>query len=121
MNTHVEYRRHMHQAASEPMSTAAADAIANHLAVGRDPSLASAPTHALTTATGKHIAWVRPTELHTFASPIIGRGIDLHAELVRRARQGPRQARQARRVAQRLAPVRRSPALDSPSQEGISL
>jgi hypothetical protein len=120
MNTHAEYRRHMHQAqaAPEPTTTAATDAIANHLAVGRDPSLASTPTHALTTATGKHIAWVRPTELHTFASPIIGRGIDLHAELMRRARQGPRQAR---RAAQRLAPVRRSPALDIPSQEGISL
>lgn len=118
MNTHAEYCRHMHQAAPEPQATAASEAIANHLAVGRDPSLASTTSHALTTATGTHVAWVRPTELHTFASPIIGRGIDLHAELVRRARQGPRQARQA---AQRLAPARRSPALDSPSQEGISL
>jgi len=120
MNTHAEYRRHMHQAqaAPEPATTAAADAIANHLAVGRDPSLASTPPHALTTATGKHVAWVRPTDLHTFASPIIGRGIDLHAELMRRARQGPRQAR---RAAQRLTPARRSPGLDSASQEGISL
>ncbi|MEP9383375.1 hypothetical protein [Nocardioides sp. KR10-350] len=118
MNTHAEYRRHAHQAAPEPPTTAAADSIANHLAVGRDPSVASTPTHALTTATGKHIAWVRPTELHTFASPIIGRGIDLHAELMRRARQGPRQAS---RAAQRLAPARRSPALDNASQEGISL
>jgi hypothetical protein len=118
MNTHAEYRRHMHQAAPEQQTTAASEAIENHLAVGRDPSLASTTSHALTTATGKHVAWVRPTELHTFASPIIGRGIDLHAELMRRARQGPRQAR---RGAQRLAPARRSPALDTASQEGISL
>lgn len=120
MNSHAEYRRHMHQAqaAPEPPTTAASEAIENHLAVGRDPSLAPATSHALTTATGKHVAWVRPTELHTFASPIIGRGIDLHAELVRRARQGPRHAR---RAAQHLAPARRSPALDPASQEGISL
>jgi hypothetical protein len=118
MNTHAEYRRHMHQAAPEPQAIAASDAIENHLAVGRDPSLTSTPTRALTTATGRHVAWVRPTELHTFASPIIGRGIDLHAELMRRAKQGPRRAR---RAAQRLAPARRSPALDSASQEGISL
>lgn len=117
MNTHAEYRRHVQQAAPEP-ATAESDAIENHLAVGRDPSVASTPPHALTTATGKHVAWVRPTELHTFASPIIGRGIDLHAELMRRARQGPRQARGA---AHRLAPARRSPALENPSQEGISL
>jgi hypothetical protein len=118
MNTHAEYRRHMHQAAPEATTIAASDAIENHLAVGRDPSLASTTPHALTTASGRHVAWVRPTELHTFASPIIGRGIDLHTELVRRARQGPRQAR---RAAQRLSPARRSPALDPASQEGISL
>lgn len=118
MNTHAEYRRHAHQTATEPTTTAAPEAIANHLAVGRDPSLASTPSHALTTATGKHVAWVRPTELHTFASPLIGRGIDLHVELVRRARQGPRQAG---RAAQRLSPAHRSPALDPASQEGISL
>lgn len=120
MNTHAEYRRHVHQAAPEPPTTAASDAIENqnHLVVGRDPSVSSTPPHALTTATGKHVAWVRPTELHTFASPIIGRGIDLHAELMGRTRQAPRQAR---RAARRLAPARRSPALDNTSQEGISL
>ncbi len=118
MNTHAEYRRHVHQAAPEPPTTAASDAIENHLAVGRDPSVASTPPHALTTATGKHVAWVRPTELHTLASPIVGRGIDLHAELMRRTRQAPRQGR---RAARRLAPARLSPALDNASQEGISL
>jgi hypothetical protein len=34
----------------------------------------------------KHVAWVRPTELASYAGPMVGRGIDLHAELVRRAR-----------------------------------
>lgn len=117
MNTHAEYRRHVHQPAPEPPTAVAPDADENHLAVGRDPSLTSTPP-TLTTATGKHIAWVRPSELHTVASPLIGRGIDLHAELLRRARQGPRRAS---RAAQRLTPARRSPALESTSQEGISL
>lgn len=117
MNTHAEYRRHMHQPAPEPTAVPQSETPENHLAVGRDPSLATTST-ALTIATGKHVAWVRPTELHTFASPLIGRGIDLHAELLRRARQGPRQAN---RAAQRLTPARRSPALNSTSQEGISL
>ena len=117
MNAHAEYRRHMHKPAPESTAVAQPEAPENHLAVGRDPSLA-ATTTALTTATGKHVAWVRPTELHTFASPLIGRGIDLHAELLRRARQGPRKANHA---VQRLTPSRRSAALDSTSQEGISL
>src|SRR4051812_44667899 len=116
MNTHAEYRRHVHQPAPGPPAAVMPHAVENHLAVGRDPSLNSTSA-AMTTATGKHIAWIRPTDLHTFASPIIGRGIDLHAELVRRARQGPRRVG---RAAQRLAPERHSPALDSTSQEGIS-
>lgn len=117
MNTHAEYRRHMHQPAPEPPNGEISQAVENHLAVGRDPSLNST-SPAVTTATGKRIAWIRPTDLHTFASPIIGRGIDLHAELLQRVRQGPRRAGGA---AQRLTPARRSPALNSTSQEGISL
>jgi len=115
MNTHAEYRRHMHQPAAEPPTGEISEAVENHLAVSRDPSLNAAPP---TTVTGRHVAWVRPTELHTFASPVIGRGIDLHAELMRRARQGPGRVG---RAARRLAPARQSPALDSTTPEGISL
>jgi hypothetical protein len=90
MNTHAEYRRHIQQPQSTDQTPTAAEAVANHLAVRRDPSLRS-PTQGLSTAAGRHIAWVRPTDLHTYAGQAIGRGIDLQAELIRRLRQSPRQ------------------------------
>jgi hypothetical protein len=117
VNTQAEYRRHTYQPATEPAADAQPETPENHLAVGHDPSLNTTST-ATGTAPRRHIAWLRPTELHTFASPLIGRGIDLHAELMRRARQGPRQANRAMR---HLGQPRRSPALDSTSQEGITL
>jgi len=107
MNTHSEYRRHMHQPAAEQPIGEISQAVENHLAVGRDLSLNAASPK---TATGRRVAWVRPTELHTFVNPIIGRGIDLHAELMQRARQEPRRVGRATR---RLAQAHQSPALDS--------
>jgi hypothetical protein len=85
VNTHSEYRRHGYQPPDPPAPSAETEA--SELARHRDPSLA--------TATGtpavaqKHVAWVRPTELASYAGPLVGRGIDLHAEFVRRARRAP--------------------------------
>lgn len=68
--------------------------------------------------TTKSVAWIRPTELTTYLAPLVGRGIDLHTELVRRARSGPRTAAHALhgRV---LGPV--SPASHVTRAEGPSL
>lgn len=86
MNTHAEYRRHSYRPPEPPVpnTEAAASALARH----RDPSLSPAEAHAPAKAP-KGIAWVRPTELASYVAPMVGRGIDLHAELIRRARRTP--------------------------------
>ena len=112
MNTHAEYRRHNYR--PDPPSTAPTEAEISRLAHHRDPSLAAAPPSALR---AKQIAWVRPTELATYAAPMVGRGIDLQAELVRRARRTPTTAT---RGFHRAAPTR-SPEAPAPREEGLGL
>lgn len=112
MNTHAEYRRHSYQA--DPPSTAPTEAEISQLAHHRDPSLTTAPP---STPKSKQIAWVRPSELATYAAPMVGRGIDLQAELVRRARRTPATAT---RGFHRPAPAT-SPATPAPRQEGLGL
>lgn len=92
MNTHAEYRRHSYRPPEPPAPSAepAPSALARHL----DPSLRSAEAQARPTAR-KGVAWVRPTELASYVTPMVGRGIDLHAELVRRARRTPVTTRRA--------------------------
>ncbi len=118
MNTHDEYRRHTQPSASATPEMPSAEEM-NHLARHGDPSLAARHQADLVTPSGKRIAWVRPTELHSYAGSAIGRGIDLQAELSRRAACAPRTA--ARSVS-RLAPplTRRGPAA-STIQEGLQL
>jgi hypothetical protein len=89
VNAHAEYRRHLPPSANTKPSSPAIDALANHLAVRSDPTLVISPTTTAAAPTGKRITWVRPTELASFATPAIGRGIDLHAHLVRRGRSAP--------------------------------
>ena len=118
MNTHAEYRRHSYRPPDGPPSVPDAEAAISHLARHRDPSLAGTTT---TTPPdrSKRIAWVRPTELASFASPVIGRGIDLQAELVRRARRTPvTTTRSVRRTAN---PSLHSPEPPAPRQEGLEL
>lgn len=98
MNTHAEYRRHSYRPPDPPASAprpvpnteAAASALARH----RDPSLSATGAHAPARAP-KGIAWIRPTELASYVTPMVGRGIDLHAELIRRARRTPVTTRRA--------------------------
>lgn len=87
MNTHTEYRRHSHRLTEAPMTSPDTDEAASELAHHRDPSLRSEGRPP--TSTAKGIAWIRPTELATYVAPMVGRGIDLHAELIRRARRTP--------------------------------
>jgi hypothetical protein len=114
VNTHAEYRRHSYR--PEPQIPAAdAEQAINQLAHHRDPSLATAGTSQQFPS--KRIAWVRPTELANLATPIVGRGIDLQAELIRRARRTPATTTRA---------VRRSIHSTTPrptqvTQEGVQL
>lgn len=85
MNTHSEYRRHGHQPPEPPAPQP--ETAASELARHRDPSLSAESSNPAIAQ--KHVAWVRPTELASYAGPMVGRGIDLHAELVRRARRAP--------------------------------
>jgi hypothetical protein len=85
VNTHSEYRRHGYQPPEPP--TPQPETAASELARHRDPSLAA--ENSKPAIAQKHVAWVRPTELASYAGPMVGRGIDLHAELLRRARRAP--------------------------------
>ena len=93
MNTHSEYRRHGYQPPESP--TPQPETAASELARHRDPSLAAECRPPAISQ--KHVAWVRPTELASYAGAMVGRGIDLHAELVRRARRAPITASRAMR------------------------
>ena len=116
MNTHAEYRRHVHESSPAPEPEAPRADETSALAHHADPSLA--PTGP-TTPSGKRIAWVRPSELHSYAGAVIGRGIDLQAELARRAQRAPQAiTRSARRAAPHI--THRGPAT-SATQEGIQL
>lgn len=121
MNTHVVYLRHPQQTGVEPSASGPAEAqfptVMNHLAVSRDPSLRSTqPMPGATTAS--HVAWIRPTEVHAYAGHAVGRGLDLHAELMRRARRSPRQLT---RTARQLFTRTGSATNRATDQEGIQL
>ena len=97
----AEYRRHGYQPPEPP--DAEAGAAANELARHRDPSL-TAQTRTPENPQ-KRIAWIRPTDLASYAGPMVGRGIDLQAELLRRARRTPITAtRTLRRAAPNTPP-----------------
>jgi len=87
VNTHAEYRRHSYRPPERSTPAGSAEQTASELARHRDPSLRlEAPA---AEQTQKRIAWVRPTELGSYIGPMVGRGIDLQTELVRRARRTP--------------------------------
>jgi hypothetical protein len=116
VNTHAEYRRHSYRPPEPAAPVQASQAATSELAHHRDPSLAAgakAPT-----PTAKGIAWIRPTELATYSAPMVGRGIDLHAELIRRARRGPTTTT---RTLQRRIPHSASPPPLANRTEGPSL
>jgi hypothetical protein len=119
VNTHDEYRRHTQKPAASATPDAPTAEEVNQLARFRDPSLTSRNQAALVTPSGKRIAWVRPTELHSYAGSVIGRGIDLQAELARRAARAPRTA--ARSVRRATPPLTRRGPAASTAQEGLQL
>jgi len=115
VNTHAEYRRHGHRLPEQPMADPAIGATASELAHHRDPSLRPPAT---TPAARRGIAWVRPTDIAMYAAPMVGRGIDLHAELIRRARRTPATTTRALNRGQQELPSPRPPVS---RQEGLQL
>ena len=114
MNTHAEYRRHSYRPPEQP---AAADAVEPRCQRARSPSRSVPPVGpAGREQTQKRVAWVRPTELASYVGPMVGRGIDLQAELVRRARRTPTTAT---RTLRHSAPHR--PTTSAASPEGLGL
>lgn len=87
MNTHTEYRRHGYRPPDPTVRSEDGEAATSALTHHRDPSLAIGRNDA--TPQAKGVAWIRPTELAAYAAPMIGRGIDLQAELIRHARRSP--------------------------------
>lgn len=114
MNTHAEYRRHSYQPPERPSPSEAVDPAASELARHRDPSLRS--DEPAREQSQKRVAWVRPTELGSYLGPTVGRGIDLQAELVRRARRAPTTTT---RTLRHPAPLRSATPTASP--EGLGL
>ena len=112
MNTHAEYRRHSYRSPEQPASTV--DPAASELARHGDPSLQH--EQPARERTQKRVAWVRPTELGSYVGTMVGRGIDLQAELVRRARRTPTTAT---RTLRHSAPNR--PTTSAASPEGLGL
>lgn len=120
MNTHAEYRRHSHQPPKRPpegSQIGVPDGAMSPPAVHGDPSQRPAPPGIA--PSGKRIAWIRPTELATYAAPLVGRGIDLQAELIRRARRSPVTAVRATGGVVRHSASRRSPVTSQ--REGLQL
>jgi hypothetical protein len=132
MNTHEPYERQMDRTLDDAVSAAhtaereaAAGQEVSPFAVHRDPSHPQPqPQPAENEATGRSgpgVAWVRPTELPALlGSPWVGRGIDLQAELTRRARRAPARGagrmRQVTRTA--ISPVEATPTTGA---EGVEL
>ena len=114
MNTHAEYRRHSYRPPERPSPAEGVEPTANELARHRDPSLG--PDEPVREQAQKRTAWVRPTELGSYLGPMVGRGIDLQTELVRRARRTPATTT---RTLRHSGPDRS--ATPTVSQEGLGL
>lgn len=118
MNTHSEYRRHGYQPPDE--TTAQPEAEMSELSRHRDPQLAT--QGGATAIANKHVAWIRPTELASYAGPMIGRGIDLEAELIRRTRRAPITAARTVRGPTPTAPIApTAPPTAANHTEGLQL
>lgn len=120
MNTNEPYdrlsERSLEEATPLPEHTAEVAALAVH----RDPSQPAAHAGPEPTPAKPTVAWVRPTDLPGFlGAPLTRRGIDLQAELTRRARHAP--ARAGHRII-RLAIARPDPPTSTAAtREGLGL
>lgn len=121
MNTATPYDRNPGR--QLPESSAQLEAptqVPSPFAVHRDPSRLLRTMQA-TRISKSGVAWVRPSDLPTMAgSKIIGRGLDLKAELVRRARRPTRPTTPRERIT-RTAIAQPEPPSITHRPGGISL
>ena len=90
MNTPDPYGRHLDSTPPEPAPTPDAEKAVDALAVHRDPSVPTSVARQETDRSQPSLAWVRPSEMPSLlGSKFVRRGIDLQAELTRRARRTP--------------------------------
>lgn len=120
MNTSDPYDRRtdrsLDEATTHPEQTAEVAALAVH----RDPSQPAANTAPEPTPAIRTVAWVRPTDLPAvLGAPWARRGIDLQAELTRRARQAP--ARAGRRITRAAIARPETPSPTTTTRDGLGL
>ena len=125
MNTPDPYERRLDRTIPEPAPTPEAEKAVDALAVHRDPSV---PTAGATQEAAKRsqpgVAWVRPSEMPSLlGSKFVRRGIDLHAELTRRARRTPGAAvsKASRRITRTSIARPDSAGPSITDQEGLGL
>ncbi len=135
MNTHLFYERRSNRTLNEVEPTSASPdpstdpsaanaEVVSAFAVHGDPSHRQKPPEENAGRERAKILWVRPSDLPTLLGTTrVRRGIDLQAELVRRARLAP--ARGARHLRQRVTRTEiaqpRPAAQTATSREGLGL
>ena len=123
MNTPDAYDRRTDRSLDDAPKQPEQAAEPSALAVHRDPSQVTPATAADPGRTKPSIAWVRPSDLPTaIGAPWARRGIDLQAELSRRARRSPAKAtaRVGRRIT-RTAIARPETTTATTTREGLEL
>ena len=123
MNTPDHYTRRTDRNLNEATKQAEQPAETSPLAVHGDPSRPKSATTAEPDRAKPSIAWVRPSDLPTtIGAPWARRGIDLQAELTRRARRAPAKAtaRAGRRIT-RTAIARSENTSANTTREGLGL
>lgn len=121
MNTPEPYER---RTLLEPAPTPEAERGVDALAVHRDPSVPVAEARQETDRSQPSVAWVRPSEMPTLlGSKVVRRGIDLQAELTRRARRTPGMgvSKASRRITRTSIARPDTPGPSITDQEGLGL
>ena len=124
MNTAEPYERRLDRTLPEPAPTPEAETAVDALAVHRDPSVPAAEARQETDRSQPSVAWVRPSEMPTLlGSKVVRRGVDLQAELTRRARRTPGAAvsKASRRITRTSIARPDDPGPSITDQEGLGL
>lgn len=122
MNTPDPYDRRTDRNLDEATKLAEQPSEPSALAVHGDPSRPKSATTSEPDRSRPSIAWVRPSDLPTaIGAPWARRGIDLQAELSRRARRSP--AKATARVGPRITrtAIARPETTTATSREGLEL
>lgn len=124
MNTPEPYERRLDRTLPEPAHAPEPEKAVDAFAVHRDPSVPTAEVRQEPDRSQPSVAWVRPSDMPTLlGSKFVRRGIDLQAELTRRARRTPGAAvsKASRRITRTsiARPDNASPSISD--QEGLGL